>query len=180
MSTFVAHFILFMLETLITSKTRIRILVKFFTNVANNAHLRGLSDEMNESTNAIRKELNNLSEAGYLNKEAVQNKIVYKANLKNPFIPTLQKIVHQYIGLDRIVEMILERMGNVEKIVIIGDYAKGNDTGNIEVVIIGEVNKDYVKQLSVKLEQVIKRKVCFTFSINDISNGLMIYESNSI
>ena len=44
-----------MLETLITSKTRIRILVKFFINTANNGHLRGLAEEMNESTNAIRK-----------------------------------------------------------------------------------------------------------------------------
>jgi hypothetical protein len=42
-----------MLETLITSKTRIRILVKFFINTANNGHLRGLAEEMNESTNAL-------------------------------------------------------------------------------------------------------------------------------
>ena len=59
-----------MLETLITSKTRIRILVKFFINEANFGHIRGLAEEMNESTNAIRKELNNLSEAGYLEKKA--------------------------------------------------------------------------------------------------------------
>ena len=48
-----------MLETLITSKTRLRVLIKFFINAANNAHMRGLADEMHESTNAIRKELNN-------------------------------------------------------------------------------------------------------------------------
>ncbi|MSP85673.1 MAG: ArsR family transcriptional regulator, partial [Flavobacteriaceae bacterium] len=48
-----------MLKTLITSKTRLRILVKFFINSANHGHLRGLADEMQESTNAIRKELNN-------------------------------------------------------------------------------------------------------------------------
>ena len=60
-----------MLETLITSKTRLRILIKFFINVTNNGYLRGLAEEMNESTNSIRKELNNLSEAGYLNKETI-------------------------------------------------------------------------------------------------------------
>ena len=64
-----------MLETLITSKTRLRILVKFFINAANKGYLRGLAEEMHESTNAIRKELNNLEEAGYLKKEAVQNRI---------------------------------------------------------------------------------------------------------
>ena len=52
-----------MLESLITSKTRIRLLVKFFVNAANAGYLRGLAQEMQENTNAIRKELNHLSEA---------------------------------------------------------------------------------------------------------------------
>src|SRR6476620_3835232 len=102
-----------MLESLITSKTRLRILVKFFINVANNGHLRGLADDMNESTNAIRKELNNLSEAGYLVKGTYQNRIIYKANSKHPLFNTLQKIIHQHIGLDSIVATILQRMGTV-------------------------------------------------------------------
>ena len=93
-----------MLESLITSKTRLRILVKFFINVSTNGHLRGLAEEMNESTNAIRKELNNLSEAGYLEKENQQNRISYKANAQHPLFSTLQKIIHKYIGLDTIVE----------------------------------------------------------------------------
>ena len=80
-----------MLETLITSKTRIRILVKFFINAANNGYLRGLADEMNESTNSIRKELNSLSEAGYLEKEADQNRVTYKANVNHPLFSVLQK-----------------------------------------------------------------------------------------
>ena len=71
-----------MLETLITSKTRLRILVKFFINVANNGYLRGLAEELNESTNSIRKELNNLEEAGYLEKQAIQNKVIYKASYR--------------------------------------------------------------------------------------------------
>ena len=57
-----------MLDSLITSKARIKLLVNFFTAFANSGHLRGLVNEFNESTNAIRKELNHLSEAGYLEK----------------------------------------------------------------------------------------------------------------
>ena len=70
-------------------------MVKFFINAANNGHLRGLAEEMHESTNAIRKELNNLEEAGYLNKEAVQNRISYKANTKHPLYKTLKNIIFQ-------------------------------------------------------------------------------------
>ena len=50
-----------MLSSLITSKTRLRMLIKFFVSAANNGYLNGLANEFNESTNSIRKELNNLS-----------------------------------------------------------------------------------------------------------------------
>lgn len=167
-----------MLETLITSKTRVRILVKFFINAANNGHLRGLAEEMNESTNAIRKELNNLTEAGYLSKEAKQNKVNYKANKKHPLFATLQKIVFQHLGLDAIIEMILNRMGNVNQIVLLGDYANGIDSGTIEVLIVGkELNADYIEQLSLKIETEIKRKVIFSLKDAPVIEGLVIYEN---
>ena len=166
-----------MLESLITSKTRIRILVKFFINAANMGHLRGLAEEMKESTNAIRKELNNLSEAGYLEKEAVQNRISYKANTKHPLFAVLQKIVFQHLGLDALVVMILERMGEVKKIVVIGDYAEGNDSGTIEVVIVGDaLNTKYIEQLAIKIEEQINRNVQFLITQEYKGNGLTIYE----
>ncbi len=166
-----------MLENLITSKTRVRLLVKFFINVANNGYLRGLAEEMNESTNAIRKELNNLSSAGYLEKEVQKNKITYKANNKHPLFSTLQKIIHQYIGLDSIVAAVLVRMGTVRKIVVIGDYANGKDSGVIEVVLVGQdLNLDYINVLALKLENEIRRKVCFTILQSYEGEGLVLYE----
>ena len=166
-----------MLESLITSKTRLRILVKFFINVSTNGHLRGLAEEMNESTNAIRKELNNLSEAGYLEKENQQNRVSYKANVQHPLFSTLQKIIHKYIGLDTIIEMVLQRIGDVKKVVLVGDYADGNDSGIIEILLIGDqLNIDYLQQLSIKIEKEIIRKVHFTALTNYDGKGLVLYE----
>lgn len=168
-----------MLETLITSKTRIRILVKLFINVANNGYLRGLAEELNESTNSIRKELNNLLEAGYLERESVNNKIIYRANSKHPLFGVLQKIIRQHIGIDAMVEMILNRIGNIEKVIVIGDYANGKDTGVIEVILVGsDLNSQYIDQLAIKIESEIKRKI--KFYINEVHNGkgLVIYEAN--
>ena len=71
-----------MLENLITSKTRLRLLIKFFISQANKGHLNGLASEMGESTNSIRKELNHLFEAGYLNKTKKENKVEYNVNIK--------------------------------------------------------------------------------------------------
>ena len=167
-----------MLETLITSKTRIRILVKFFINAANNGYLRGLAEEMNESTNAIRKELNTLTDAGYLEKTAIQNRVSYKANIKHPLFSTLQKIIFQHIGLDSVVEMILDRMGKVKKVIVIGDYANGNDTGTIDVVLVGkDLNSDYILKLARKIEHEIKRKVNFTILPSFTASGLILFEN---
>jgi hypothetical protein len=169
-----------MLESLITSKTRIRILVKFFINAANDGYLRGLADEMHESTNSIRKELNNLEEAGYLKKEAIQNKVSYKANNKHPLFTVLQKIIFQHIGLDSVVEMVIERMGDVRKIIVIGDYANGTDSGLIEVIVLGNnLNIEYIDKLADKIENQIKRKVKFYFKDKKYSKGLVIFDDDT-
>jgi len=151
-----------LLEELITSKTRLRLLIKFFISQANKGHLNGLANEMGESTNGIRKELNHLQKAGYLNKLRVNNKVEYKANTNHPLFETLRKVVYKHLGLEDLVEKVLERMGNVDKIILIGDYAKGNDSGLIEVFLIGkDLNMEYISQLEDKIEDLIGRKVNF-------------------
>ena len=151
-----------MLGELITSKTRLRLLIKFFVSQANKGHLNGLATEMGESTNGIRKELNHLQEAGYLKKLKDNNKIEYKANTNHPLFETLRKVVFKHLGLEDLVEEVLERMGNVDQIILIGDYAKGNDSGLIEVFLIGQdLNMEYISQLEDKIEDLIGRKVSF-------------------
>lgn len=71
MSTFVTQRLINqMLDSLITSKTRLKLLIKFFVSARNQGYLRGLADEFQESTNAIRKELNQLEDAGFLTKKS--------------------------------------------------------------------------------------------------------------
>ena len=151
-----------MLGELITSKTRLRLLIKFFVSQANRGYLNGLATEMGESTNGIRKELNHLQEAGYLQKLKVNHKVEYKANTNHPLFETLRKVVFKHLGLEDLVEKVLERMGNVDQIILIGDYAKGNDSGLIEVFLIGQdLNMEYISQLEDKIEDLIGRKVSF-------------------
>jgi len=153
------------LGELITSKTRLRLLIKFFVSQANRGYLNGLATEMGESTNAIRKELNHLHDAGYLQKEKSNNKIQYKANTKHPLFSVLQKVILKHLGLEDAVEIVLDRMGDVEQIILIGDYAKGIDSGKIELIIVGQdLNTSYVQNLEEKLVKLISRKVTFFLS----------------
>ena len=169
-----------MLEELITSKTRLRLLIKFFISQANRGYLNGLATEMGESTNAIRKELNHLQGAGYLQKVKVDNKVEYKANIKHPLFDVLQKVVLKHLGLEDVVDTVLDRIGNVKQIILVGDYAKGNDTGLIEVFLIGHsLNMSYIAQLEDKIEKLIKRKVSFYLASKFITDREHIILFNS-
>ena len=169
-----------MLGELITSKTRLRLLIKFFVSQANKGHLNGLATEMGESTNGIRKELNHLEEAGYLKKLKVNNKVEYKANTNHPLFETLRKVVLKHLGLEDLVEKVLERIGDVDQIILIGDYAKGNDSGLIEVFLIGkDLNMEYISTLENKIEDLIGRKVSFYLASRFLSDRENIILFNS-
>ena len=169
-----------MLETIITSKTRLNLLIKFFVNIANKGYLNSLANEFGESTNSVRKELNNLTSAGYLIKKYNNhsNKVIYSANANHPLFNVLQSIVRKHLGIEHIVQKILTNIGEIEKIILRGDYAKGLDTGIIDVLIIGKnINKNYLDEIHLKIEKKIKRKVNFLISSTGCSQkGLVVFE----
>ena len=152
-------------------------LIKFFVSAANNGYLNGLANEFNESTNSIRKELNNLSEAGYLLKSKKNNRIIYNANTAHPMFGILQKIVRQHLGLEEIVETVIERIGDVDQIALTGEYAKGIDSGNIEIIINGKnVNKDYLDSIKPKIKKKIGREVSFLLNQKLDLKSIILYK----
>ena len=167
------------MQSLITSKTRIKLLIKFFLNSSTQGYLRGLSKEFDESTNGIRKELNSLTQAGYLKvTKNDSNKKLYTANKKHPLYDILHQIVLKELGLDHIVASVLDRMGGVNRIIVIGDYANGLDSGVIDVVVEGEaLNTDYIGTLSDKMKQKINRSVRFLLCANYQEKGLELYNA---
>lgn len=156
-----------MLEALITSKTRVRLLVKFFLNPTMKAYLRQLADEFGESTNAVRVELNRLTEAGILESEANGNVVNYKAKESHPLFPEIRSIVSKMTGLDSLIEWVIQRLGNVENAYLIGDYAKGKDSGIIDVILVGKIDKAYLTELIEKAEHLVQRKIRYLV-LNDV------------
>jgi len=146
-----------MLETLITSKTRLKMLLKFFTNGASTAYLRGLAEEFDESTNAIRHELNNLSKAGYLVSQEAGRTILYRANISHPLYNEVKSLVHKY--LDKIIDHVLSRLGDLKLAFIIGDYAQGKDTVTIELVLVGDIDEAYLRRIAEKATGLLHRKI---------------------
>ncbi len=159
-----------MLDTLITSKTRIKLLLKFFLNSKTSSYLRNLEAEFGESTNSIRLELNKFEEAGLLKTSTNGNKKVFKANTKHPMFSDIQNILMKYTGIDKIVEQVINRLGNVEMVYIVGDLAKGIDSPIIDLVFVGEIDKNYLLNLTEKAEKLINKKVRFvTFNTTEFN-----------
>jgi hypothetical protein len=149
------------LTSLITSKTRLKLLIKFFSRPDAVGHLRGLAEEFGDSTNSVRVELQNLEEAGLLQSVPNGQKIQYRVNRTNPFYADLVALVSKYLGFDEVIENVLERVGDLEEAYVVGDYATGVDSGTIELVLVGQLRTDVVDDLIPKVEQRIGRKITY-------------------
>ena len=149
----------YMLESLITSKTRIKLLLKFFLNPENRTYLRDLAEELGESTNGIRVELDRFTKAGLLEKSDNGRTKQYRANKLHPLFPEINSLVTKYTGIDRLVNNVLSKLGNLEAAYVVGDYAHGIDSGIIDLVVVGNIDKTYFNGLVEKAEDIIKRKI---------------------
>lgn len=148
-----------MIETLISSKTRVKLLLKFFLNGKTSSYLRSLEHEFGDSTNSIRLELNRFEEAGMLTSFNKGNKKYFQANTEHPLYAEINSIVMKYIGFDKIIEDVIVRLGYVENVYVIGDFAKGLDSQIIDLLFVGEINKPFLIRLIDKVEDIITRKV---------------------
>lgn len=149
-----------MIETLISSKTRIKLLLKFFLNSNNTSYLRNLEEEFGESTNGIRLELNKFEKAGFLNSFTEGNKKIFKANINHPLFQDLNRIILKMVGVEYVMDYILQRVGNLEKVYLTGNLAKGQNSDIIDLVLVGDsLNKTFLMEQVEKAEKKINKKI---------------------
>lgn len=149
-----------MLESLITSKTRLKLLMKFFINSQMTGYLRHLSAEFGESTNGIRQELNRFEEAQLLESTTVQNKKMYRANTHHPYYNDLHALVLKYVGIERVVDDVAKRVGQLEKAYVINDFAAGNPGKIMDLVLVGtKLDQAFLHRLVRKVEAEVSFKI---------------------
>jgi DNA-binding transcriptional ArsR family regulator len=149
-----------LLDTIIQSKTRIKLLLRFFLNPESSAYLRGLAQEFDESTNSVRIELNRFEEAGLIKAHKDGNKKIYKVNTNFPMFSEFQKIAFKHFGIDQIIDQVVHKLGKLDKVYLTGDLARGLDTPIIDIVLIGEhVDTAYLSELVAKAEKMLNKKI---------------------
>ena len=144
---------------LISSKTRIKLLTRFFFNPNTRSYLRELSKEFNVSTNSVREELNQLTKTKLLTSRKSGRQVFYKANQEHPLFPDLKSMVGKVMGIDRVIDGIVTRLGDIDRAYLLDDYAEGKDSGIIDLVLVGNIDQYHLNDLSRKTERYINRKI---------------------
>ena len=150
-----------MIEALITSKTRIKLLLKFFLNSDRQDYLRNLENELGENTNAIRTELIKLEKAGLLQSFTKGNRKYFKSNLLHPLFSDIQSILLKVTGIDELIKRVLNNVGELKQVYLTGELAKGNNVEIIDLIVVGNIKNNYFYELVLKAEIYIKKKIRF-------------------
>jgi DNA-binding transcriptional ArsR family regulator len=144
---------------LISSKTRIKIMMRLFLNPLKSAYVRELAGDFQISPSQVKTELDQLREAGLLVSEKKGRQILFSANPTHPVFDELHSMVKKALGMDKILESIIERLGNLEKAILLDDYAEGKDSGIIDLVLVGDIDSGNLQDLTRKTEKYVDRKI---------------------
>lgn len=130
-----------MLDDLITSKSRIKLLKVFLSDPFNMFHVRGLVRETKDEINAVRRELSLLEKKGILTKEPRANRIYYSLSKNYPYHSDLLKIGAKAIGLGAEIIKNRVKLGKVKYAMFSGKFIKREKTkpDEIDLLIVGTV-----------------------------------------
>jgi hypothetical protein len=107
--------------------------------------------------------LNRFEQAGLLTSHTEANRKVYAANTHHPLFPEINSLLRKNLGLDQLIDKVIERLGMVEEVYLTGDFACGKESKCIEMLLIGEnFNTSYLDELIAKSQDLIKRTIQYT------------------
>ena len=176
-----------MLESLITSKTRIKLLMKFFLNSNTMSYLRDLEAEFGGSTNIIRIELNRMEEDGLLQTHWIGNKKMFRANAEHPLFSDIHSLLLKHTGINHVVSKVINGLGGLQQAHLVGDFARGKDNPVIDIILVGhEIDVTYLSKIIYKAEKTIDRHIRYMILepakaeriLNSYPEALLLWESS--
>ena len=160
-------------DNLFSGKIRIKLLTKLFLNPASKVYLRGLEKDLGVSSNTVRLELNKLSQMQLIQiqvDETNSKQKKYSVNKSHPLFNSLRSIILKYVGLEQIVENVIQKLGKLDQVYLTGELAKGNNSTYVDLVIVGDIDKNYLYQLIDKVEPIVGKKIRVgIFSANEFT-----------
>lgn len=150
-----------MLETLLSSRVRAKVLTALFLSPGIERNAWELSQSLRESYSAVWKELNRLEGIGILLSEQKGNAKAYRVNSACPIEPELRSIVLKTEGVGRLLQAKLGKMKNVHRAFIYGSVASGKADrySDVDLMIIGTFNLEEISSLVSEAERELNRPI---------------------
>ncbi len=148
------------LEDIIISRVRVKILTLFFTHPGTIFHVRDIVRKVDEEINAVRRELSHMEKAGMVSKEQRANRLFYSFRKDYPLYFDLLEIIGKTSGLGWDIIKQRVKIGKIKFAMISGRYLRGipKKTGSeVDLLIVGNVVLPEMSQL-VKAEEVRRER----------------------
>lgn len=160
-----------MLTELVTSQTRVSLLIKFFLNKDIISYLRELERNLKESGNSIRVELSNLENLNLILSFTSGNKKYYRVNVNHEYFHDIRNLLLKELGFERIKNNLMENIDGLSEILVVGDYANGIQSHIIDLALLGEgMDKVAISERLAVIEFETKRKIRF-FTVDKIESS---------
>jgi hypothetical protein len=89
-----------------------------------------------------------------------RNKKLYCANEEHPLFADIHNIILKETGLDKVIENVIYRVGDLICLYLTGDFAHGRDSQVIELILVGNnINIEYLKKKISQVEELVGRTV---------------------
>jgi len=130
-------------ELLFPLQYRRKILAVLLMRVGQSFHLRELARMTGVgSAGSLKKELDQLVQAGLLKLQRVGNQTLFSANAEHPVFPELLGLVRKTVGLVDLLQQALQPLAaQIQVACVYGSVARGTDTAqsDVDVLLIGDV-----------------------------------------
>lgn len=158
-----------MLEDLVISKVRVKILEIFFSNPTEIYHVRGLVRKTGEEINAIRRELAHLETSGLLRKEPRGNRLYYSLNLSYSLYPELIEIISKQTGLGEQIIKNRNRIGKITFCIFSRKFVerKERKEEGVDILIVGNIVMAELSSLIRAEEEKRGKEINYTVMTNE-------------
>lgn len=149
-----------LLEDLIISRVRVKMLTLFLSHPATIYHVREIVRKVGEEINAVRRELAHLEKAGLLSKEQRANRLFYRVRRDYPLFYELMEIIGKTSGLGWDIVKNKAKLGKIKFATLSGRFVRGlpRKSGNdVDLLVVGSVVLPELANL-VKSEEVKRER----------------------
>src|SRR3989304_10599740 len=150
-----------MLSTLITSKTRVKVLTLFLTHPDERFYYKDLIDRLGVSSTVLRGELKRFEAAGLLKSTREANIRFYRLNKDFMLYPELKSIIFKTAGLADFLRDSLQKIGNIEAAFVYGSVAKNVEDvkSDIDLMVMGGTDMEKFHDALSRAEETLGREI---------------------